>query len=141
MCAVSTANGEPYCSISSLRIVPEPKHDTYSAVALVKRQHRPDAVRGVPHRRQARPVVRPAVHVLLMAGLEELDLAQLALVVELLDEEELAGVDHGFHHHVLQAGPLGTSSTIFLQSSMLVAIGTVQATCLPALSAAIDIQA
>ena len=33
------------------------------------------------------------------------------------------------------------SVTIFLQSSMLVAIGTVQATCLPALSAAMLIHA
>ena len=33
-----------------------------------------------------------------------------------------------------------TSSQIFLQSSMLVAIGTVQATCLPAFSAAMLIQ-
>ena len=32
MCEVSTANGEPYSLISSLRIVPEPKHETYSAV-------------------------------------------------------------------------------------------------------------
>ena len=34
-----------------------------------------------------------------------------------------------------------TRSTIFLQSAMLVAIGTVQVTCLPALSAAMDCQA
>ena len=34
-----------------------------------------------------------------------------------------------------------TRATIFLQSSTLVAIGTVQATCLPALSAAMDCQA
>jgi len=34
-----------------------------------------------------------------------------------------------------------TSSTIFRQSAMLVAMGTVQATCLPALSAAMDCQA
>ena len=88
-----------------------------------QREHRADAVRGVPHRRQARPVVGPAVHVLLVAGLEELDLAELALVVELLDVEELAGVDDGLHHHVLQAGLACTRSTIFLQSAMLVAIG------------------
>ena len=38
---VSTANGELYLGISSLRIVPEPKHDTYSASALVSARHGP----------------------------------------------------------------------------------------------------
>ena len=33
MCVVSTANGLLYLLISSSRIVPEPKHDTYSASA------------------------------------------------------------------------------------------------------------
>jgi hypothetical protein len=67
-----------------------------------------DAVGGVPHRRQARPVVRPAVHILLVAAAEELDFSQLALVVKFLDEQVFAAVDDGFHHHVdLAARALG----------------------------------
>ena len=67
-----------------------------------------DAVGGVLHRRQARPVVGPAVHVLLVAAAQELEPAQLALVVQLLDEEVLAAVDDRLHHHVdLAAGALG----------------------------------
>ncbi len=37
-----------------------------------------------------------------MAGLDELDFAQRAAVSELLHVEILAGIDHCFHHHVLQ---------------------------------------
>ncbi len=40
MCAVSTAKGELYFWISSLRIVPEPKQETYSAVAPGQRAAR-----------------------------------------------------------------------------------------------------
>ena len=40
-----------------------------------------DAVGGVVHGRQAGPVIGPAVHVLLMAAAQELNPAQLALVV------------------------------------------------------------
>jgi hypothetical protein len=75
-----------------------------------------------------------------MGGLEELELAECALVVEFLHVEELARVHDGLHHHVLESGLL-LSSTIFLQSAIEVAMGTVQATCLPAFSASIDIQA
>ena len=65
-------------------------------------------MRGVVHRRQARPVVGPAVHVLLVRAAQELDPSQLALVVQFLDEEVLAAVDDGFHHHEdLAARPLG----------------------------------
>ena len=38
---VSTANGELYLGINSSRIVPEPKHETYSASALVSARHGP----------------------------------------------------------------------------------------------------
>ena len=38
--------------------------------------------------------------------LEELELAEFALVVEFLHEQEFAGIDHGFHHHVFQSGGL-----------------------------------
>ena len=42
-----------------------------------------------------------------MAAAEELDPAELALVVQLLDEQVLAAVDDGLHHHVdLARGPL-----------------------------------
>ena len=47
----------------------------------ISAETRADAMRGVLHRRQAGPVIRPAVHVLLMARLDELELAQFALVV------------------------------------------------------------
>jgi hypothetical protein len=43
-------------------------------------RHGPTHVRGVVHRGQAGPVVRPAVHVLLVAGLHELDLAEFTLL-------------------------------------------------------------
>ena len=56
------------------------------------------------HRRQTRPVTRPAVHVLLMACLEELQLAQLTGIVELLHVKKLASVNHRLHHHVMQPG-------------------------------------
>ena len=57
-------------------------------------------MRGVPHGRQPGPVVGPAVHVLLMAAAKELEPAQLALVVQILDEEVFTTVDDGLHHHV-----------------------------------------
>ena len=38
-----------------------------------------------------------------MAGLEELEFAQVPIVVEFLHVEEFTGVNHGFHHHVLHA--------------------------------------
>ena len=72
-------------------------------LGLRQRQARADAMRGVVHRRQTRPVIRPTVHVLLMARLQELDFAQLALLVHLLDEQKFAGIDDGFGHHVFQA--------------------------------------
>ena len=66
-----------------------------------EREHRPDTVRRIPHRRQSRPVVGPAVHVLLMARLQELYLSEIAFFVELLDVKKLAAIDHGFHHDVI----------------------------------------
>ena len=62
-----------------------------------------DAVSGVVHGRKSGPVAGPTVHVLLMGGFEELELAEFAIIVKLFHEEELAGVDDGFHHHVFQA--------------------------------------
>ena len=55
---------------------------------------------GVPHGGQAGPVVGPAVHVLLVAAAQELEPAELTLVVQLLDEQVFAAVDDGLHHHV-----------------------------------------
>ena len=104
MCVLSTANGELYLAISFSSIRPEPKQETYSASPRDQRQAGADAVRGVVHRRQPFPVAGPAAHLLLMAGLQELHPAQLALVVQLLDEQKFAGVDDRFHHHVFQAG-------------------------------------
>lgn len=56
------------------------------------------------HGDHAFPVFGPAVHVLRVTGGEVLDLAQFAAVVEFLDVEEFATVDHGLGHHVLEAG-------------------------------------
>jgi hypothetical protein len=71
------------------------------------------AVSGVPHGRQSGPVIGPAVHVLLVAAAEELELAQLAVVMKLLDEQVFAAVDDGFHHHVnLAAGTLGSDDIL-----------------------------
>ena len=75
--------------------------------------HGADAVRGIPHRREAGPVVRPAVHVLLVGSLHELQLAQLALIELLLHEEVFAGIDDGLHHHVLEAGLLDEIADLF----------------------------
>jgi hypothetical protein len=72
------------CAIISSRIVPEPRHDTSSASACGMPSTGPDAVRRVVHRRQTGPVAGPAVHVLLMARLQELQLAELALLQQLL---------------------------------------------------------
>jgi hypothetical protein len=118
MWVVSTENGEPYFLISSSRIVPEPKQETYSAVRLAQGADRADAVGGVPHRGQAGPVIGPAVHVLLVARLEELELAEGALVVEFLHVQELPGVHHGLHHHVLQPG-------LLLEFDDLLAVGEI----------------
>ena len=65
-----------------------------------------DDVRGVVHRDHLFPVVRPAVHVLRMRRRQVLDLAQFALLVHLLDEQELAAVDDRLGHHVFQPGLL-----------------------------------
>ncbi len=58
----------------------------------------------IVHRDHLLPVARPAVHVLRVRGGQVLNLAEFAALVHLLDEQELAAVDHGFGHHVLQAG-------------------------------------
>ena len=63
-------------------------------------------MRRIMHRRQPRPVTRPAFHVLLMGCFQKLQLSELPLIVELLHEEKLPGVNHRLHHHVFQAGLL-----------------------------------
>ena len=67
---------------------------------LGEREHWSDAMGCVPHGRQTRPVIRPSIHVLLMAGLKKLDLSQLAFLIHLLDEQKLARIHDCFHHHV-----------------------------------------
>ena len=71
-----------------------------------QRQTGADAVRGVPHRRQSRPIIGPAVHVLLVGRPEELQPPQFAVFVESLDVQKLPGVHHGLGHHVGQPGLL-----------------------------------
>ena len=66
-------------------------------------EHRSHAVRRVVHRREAGPVAGPSFHVLLVRGLEELQAAEVAVIVELLHEEEFTGVDDRLHHHIAQA--------------------------------------
>src|SRR6185503_2684035 len=67
---------------------------------------RPDTMRGVPHGRQAGPVIGPAVHVLLVTGLDELELAEFARVEQLLHEQVFAGVNDRLGHHVFEPGLL-----------------------------------
>ena len=57
----------------------------------------------VVHGGQAGPIIRPAIHVLLMAGLYKLNLSQRPTVGELFDEKKLARIDNCFGHHVAQA--------------------------------------
>ena len=45
------------------------------------RQARADAMGRIPHGRQAGPIIRPAVHILLVAAAQELDASQCAAVV------------------------------------------------------------
>ena len=78
-----------------------------------EREHGADAVRGIPHGREARPVVRPAVHVLLVARLEKLDFAEVAAVVEFFDVEVFAGVNDRLHHHVVEASFFGEIDDAF----------------------------
>ena len=70
-------------------------------------ENRADAVGGVVHGREARPISGPAFHILLVGSFEELEFAEFAFVVEFLHEEKLAGVDDGLHHHVFESGGLG----------------------------------
>ena len=98
--AVSMAKGLPYFGISVSSNPARAVADDVLGVLAEERQARADAVGGVVHRRKAFPVAGPAVHVLLVAAAQELDPAELALVVQLLDEQVLAAVDDGLHHHV-----------------------------------------
>ena len=58
----------------------------------------------VVHRWQPGPVVRPAVHVLLVACLKKLNVPKFTSIGHLFYEQELAGVNDRLGHHVLQAG-------------------------------------
>ncbi len=104
MWQLSTANLLPDFLAMSSRTVPEPKQLTYSARPFDQPQARADDVRGVVHGDHLLPILRPAVHVLRMRRGEVLDLAELAFLVHLLDEQELAAVDDRLGHHVLEAG-------------------------------------
>jgi hypothetical protein len=67
-------------------------------------------------------------------------LPEHAAVVQVLREEVLAAVDDRLHHHVRLAALLaGVDDLAALVDAA--PIGTVQATCLPACSALIDIHA
>ena len=68
--------------------------------AVDQAQDRADDMGGIVHGDHAFPVLGPTVHVLRVGGGHVLDLAQFALGVHVLDEEELAAVDNGFGHHV-----------------------------------------
>jgi hypothetical protein len=69
---------------------------------------RAHAVGGVPHRRQPGPVIGPAVHILLVAAPQKLKAAQLALVIQVFDEQVFPAVNDRLHHHVdLAARSLG----------------------------------
>ena len=82
-------------------------------VSLGQGEHGPDAVRGVVHGWEARPVARPAFHILLVGGLEELQTTEFTVVVHLLHEEEFARVDDRLHHHVAQARGLDQLHDLF----------------------------
>ena len=63
-------------------------------------------VRGVHQRREAQPVVRPALHVLVVGAAHELDPPQLPLFVQVLHIEEFPAVHGGLHEHVVLAALL-----------------------------------
>src|SRR5690606_21700006 len=52
-----------------------PRTETRYVLGLIagKAQNRPYTMRSVVHRRQAGPIIRPSIHILLVAGFEELD--------------------------------------------------------------------
>ncbi len=79
ICAVSIAKGLPYLFDQLLANGAAAETATYSAGLPISAGDRPHAMGRIPHGRQARPVIGPAVHVLLMACLNELQLAELAL--------------------------------------------------------------
>src|SRR5580704_4432833 len=70
------------------------------ALAAEQRQAGADAMRRIPHRRQAGPIARPTFHILLVRAAEKLDPTQFSFVVHLLDEKIFAAVNDGLHHHV-----------------------------------------
>jgi hypothetical protein len=80
MCAVSTAKGRAVALLQFFADGAGAKAAHIFGRFADQAGHRADAVGGIPHRRQAGPVVRPAVHVLLMGGLHELELAEFALI-------------------------------------------------------------
>jgi len=82
-----------------------------------KAEYGADAMGRVIHGRQTRPISWPAVHVLLMTGLKELDLPELTGLIQLLHEEELPAVDDRFHHHVPRARSSSVTRMISKRSS------------------------
>src|SRR5690606_20311366 len=82
-------------SVMLMQFLPDgsrPKARYILGFAARKPQHRAYAMRSVMHGRQSRPVVWPAVHILLVTGFEELDFAQLSLFVQFFHEQKLTGV-------------------------------------------------
>lgn len=63
-------------------------------------------MRRVVHRRQPRPSVRPALHVLVVAALQKLNPTELAAAIELARVEILPRVENRFGHHIFEPGPL-----------------------------------
>ena len=63
-------------------------------------------MRRVVHGGQARPDVRPTVHVLMMRPLQVLQVTEFPLVVELPYEQIFARIENRLSHHVLEAGSL-----------------------------------
>ena len=74
--------------------------------AVHQSQHRANDVGSIVHGNHAFPVLGPSLHVLRVRSGHVLDFAQFALLVEILDEQELSAVDDGLGHHVLQTGLL-----------------------------------
>ena len=63
-----------------LGMTPEPKQWT-AVAAIGEGEQRADGVGGIPQGRQAGPVRRPALHVLVMGAAQELDAAECALLL------------------------------------------------------------
>ena len=89
-------------------------------------------MRSVMHRRQPHPIARPMLHVLVVSATKELYSSEGSLPDQLAGIEAVVGVDRCLHHHVILAA-LFLGGDDGLMSSSVVAMGTVQAQCLPRL--------